>query len=131
MKVSSLIQQLEQKQIKKDLPEIKVGDTIQIDVLIRESIKKDTKTATKQNEKMETKERIQPYEGLVISHQNGSIHKTIIVRKIFQGIGVERVFLIHSPCIKTIRIKKHAKVRKSKLYFLRKVLGKKAKLESI
>lgn len=133
MNFSSLIQQLEQKQIekRKELPRIKVGDTIQIDVLIREVLKKDTKTVSKQNDKTETKERIQPYEGIVISQQNGSIQKTIIVRKTFQGIGVERVFLIHSPCIKTIRIKKHAKIRKSKLYFLRKAIGKKAKLDSI
>ena len=130
MKFSSLIHQLEQKQIEKrtKFSSIKVGDTVQINVLIREVIKKDTKAGSKQTEKTETKERIQPYEGIVISQKNGSIQKTIIVRKLFQGVGVERVFLIHSPCIKSIRIKKHANVRKSKLYFLRKAIGKKAKL---
>ena len=130
MKLFSLIYQLEQKQIEKRtiLPLIQVGDTVQIDVLIREVIKKDTKAGSKQTDKTETKERIQPYEGIVISQKNRKIQKTIIVRKLFQGIGVERVFLIHSPCIKNIRIKKHANVRKSKLYFLRKAIGKKAKL---
>nr|YP_009105585.1 ribosomal protein L19 [Xylochloris irregularis]AIT94332.1 ribosomal protein L19 [Xylochloris irregularis] len=130
MKPNLLIQQIEQKMLKPttSLPEIRVGDTVQLDVLIREVVKKDVKAGNKQTEKVEIKERVQPYEGVVIAHRNGGIKKSITVRKIFQGIGVERVFFVHSRCVKAIRIKSKAKVRRAKLYYLRGTVGKKAKL---
>lgn len=70
------------------------------------------------------KERVQPYEGTVIAMRNGGINETITVRKTFQGVGVERVFLLHSPRIADIKIIRRGKVRRAKLYYLRDRVGK-------
>ena len=70
------------------------------------------------------KERTQPYEGVVIAMRNGGINETITVRRIFQGVGVERVFLLHSPRIESIKIIRRGKVRRAKLYYLRDRVGK-------
>jgi large subunit ribosomal protein L19 len=70
------------------------------------------------------KERVQPYEGTVIAMRNGGINETITVRRVFQGVGVERVFLIHSPRIATIQVMRRGKVRRAKLYYLRDRVGK-------
>ena len=75
------------------------------------------------------KERIQPYQGTVIAQHRGGMNTTITVRRIFQGIGVERVFTIHSPCVKEIEIVRRAKVRRSKLYYLRDRSGKATRLK--
>lgn len=102
------IENLRQQLNKPDLPEIYVGDTVKVSVKIQEG----------------GKERIQPYEGIVIAKRHGSINATITVRKIFQGVGVERVFLIHSPRIVSIKVLRRGKVRRAKLYYLRDRVGK-------
>ncbi|HAC64408.1 MAG TPA: 50S ribosomal protein L19 [Cyanothece sp. UBA12306] len=108
MKGQEIIKSIESEYLKTDLPTIHVGDTIRVGVRIREG----------------GKERIQPYEGTVIAMRNGGISETITVRKIFQGVGVERVFLIHSPRIADITIVRRGKVRRAKLYYLRDRVGK-------
>jgi large subunit ribosomal protein L19 len=113
MNAQAIIRSIEAEQIKTDLPIINVGDTIKVGVRIREG----------------EKERIQPYEGTVIAMRNGGINETITVRKIFQGVGVERVFLIHSPRIATITIIRRGKARRAKLYYLRDRVGKSARLK--
>jgi large subunit ribosomal protein L19 len=113
MNAQAIIRSIEAEQIKSDLPIIHVGDTIKVGVRIREG----------------EKERIQPYEGTVIAMRNGGINETITVRKIFQGVGVERVFLIHSPRIATITIIRRGKARRAKLYYLRDRVGKSARLK--
>jgi large subunit ribosomal protein L19 len=107
------ISQIENKFIKENLPIIKIGDSVKIGVKIIEG----------------TKERIQFYEGTIIAKKNSSINTTITVRKIFQGIGIERIFLIHSPKISSIIVAKSAKVRRSKLYYLRELKGKASRLK--
>ncbi|MDJ0510676.1 MAG: 50S ribosomal protein L19 [Crocosphaera sp.] len=108
MNVEAIIKDIESEYIKTDLPTIHVGDTIRVGVRIREG----------------GKERVQPYEGTVIAMRNGGINETITVRKIFQGVGVERVFLLHSPRIANIKIIRRGKVRRAKLYYLRERVGK-------
>lgn len=107
------ISKIENKFIKENLPIIKIGDSVKIGVKIIEG----------------TKERVQFYEGTIIAKKNGSINTTITVRKIFQGIGIERIFLIHSPKISSIIVVKSAKVRRSKLYYLRELKGKASRLK--
>ncbi|MDJ0581201.1 50S ribosomal protein L19 [Crocosphaera sp.] len=108
MNAEQIIKDIESEYIKKDLPTIHVGDTVRVGVRIREG----------------GKERVQPYEGTVIGMRNGGINETITVRKTFQGVGVERVFLIHSPRIADIKIMRRGKVRRAKLYYLRDRVGK-------
>lgn len=107
------IKNLENNFIKKDLPLLKIGDSVKIGVKIIEG----------------NKERIQFYEGTIIAKKNSSINTTITVRKVLQGIGVERVFLIHSPKVDSIIILRSAKVRRSKLYYLRNLQGKATRLK--
>jgi large subunit ribosomal protein L19 len=107
------ISKIESKFIKEDLPIIKIGDSVKIGVKIIEG----------------TKERVQFYEGTVIAKKNSSINTAITVRKIFQGIGIERIFLIHSPKIASISLLRSAKVRRSKLYYLRELKGKASRLK--
>jgi len=96
-------------QIKKDLPDIRPGDTVRIYQTIKEG----------------DKERLQSFEGIVIAKKHGKgISATITVRAIVSGVGVEKVFPIHSPIIKKIEISKKGKVRRAKLYYLRKTKGK-------
>ncbi|MDJ0600191.1 MAG: 50S ribosomal protein L19 [Crocosphaera sp.] len=108
MNVEAIIKDIESEYLKKDLPTIHVGDTVRVGVRIREG----------------GKERVQPYEGTVIAMRNGGISETITVRKIFQGVGVERVFLLHSPRIADIKVIRRGKVRRAKLYYLRDRVGK-------
>ncbi len=102
------IENLKKKFKKKEIPQIYVGDTVKVGVRIQEG----------------GKERVQPYEGTVIAMCNGGINETITVRKIFQGVGVERVFLLHSPRIASIKVQRRGKVRRAKLYYLRDRIGK-------
>ncbi|MFB2980950.1 50S ribosomal protein L19 [Microseira sp. BLCC-F43] len=113
MKAQEIIRSIEAEQLKKDLPEIYVGDTVKVGVLIQEG----------------NKERVQPYEGVVIAMRNGGINETITVRRVFQGVGVERVFLLHSPRIASIKVLRRAKVRRAKLYYLRARVGKATRLK--
>ena len=108
-----IIKNVEKDFLKKDLPVLKIGDSVRIGVKIIEG----------------NKERIQFYEGTIIAKNNSSINTTITVRKIFQGIGIERVFLLHSPKIDSITVLSSAKVRRAKLYYLRKLRGKASRLK--
>ncbi len=108
MKAQEIIRSIEAEQLKSDLPIIHVGDTIKVGVRIREG----------------GKERVQPYEGIVIAKRHGGINATMTVRRVFQGVGVERVFLLHSPRIDNIKIIRRGKVRRAKLYYLRDRVGK-------
>ncbi|WP_439330779.1 50S ribosomal protein L19 [Merismopedia glauca] len=108
MNAQEIIRSIEAEQMKSNLPIIHVGDTVKVGVKIQEG----------------NKERVQPYEGVVIAKHNGSINATITVRRIFQGVGVERVFLLHSPRIDNIKVIRRGKVRRAKLYYLRDRVGK-------
>ena len=109
---------------KKDLPTLQLGDTVKVTIYL-ELPKK-----VEEGEKKE-KERIQAYEGVIISkHKNSSqIDSTITVRKMFQGGGIEKVFVLNSPWIKTIEVRSRAKVKRAKLYYLRERTGKSARLK--
>jgi len=112
-----------------NLPQIKIGDTVRI-VIFLELPKEQADGNTKKDRK---KERIQAYEGVVIS-KHGNIEQpdsTITVRKMFQNGGIEKVFILHSPWIKNIQVLNSAKVRRSKLYYLRERTGKSARLKKI
>ncbi|MEO1523234.1 MAG: 50S ribosomal protein L19 [Cyanobacteria bacterium J06633_2] len=113
MNAQDIIRDIESKHLKDDLPTIHVGDTIRVGVLISEGGKK----------------RVQPYEGTVIAMRNGGINETITVRRIFQGIGVERVFLLHSPRVANIKVLRRGKARRAKLYYLRNRVGKATRLK--
>ena len=104
----NLIKEFENEQLKKELPEIYVGDTVKVGVKITEG----------------NKERVQPYEGVVIAKRHGGINQTITVRRIFQGIGVERVFMLHSPQVASLKVERRGKVRRAKLFYLRDRVGK-------
>ena len=106
--VTNLIKEFENEQLKKELPEIYVGDTVKVGVKITEG----------------NKERVQPYEGVVIAKRHGGINQTITVRRIFQGIGVERVFMLHSPQVASLKVERRGKVRRAKLFYLRDRVGK-------
>ncbi len=105
---AEIIKTFEDSQLSKDLPDIYVGDTVRVGVRISEG----------------NKERVQPYEGVVIAKRHGGIHQTITVRRIFQGIGVERIFLVHSPQVASIKVERRGKVRRAKLFYLRERVGK-------
>nr|YP_009394632.1 ribosomal protein L19 [Vertebrata thuyoides]ARW63194.1 ribosomal protein L19 [Vertebrata thuyoides] len=112
-RLSPFINLIENDYTKKNLPSIEIGDSIKIQKIIQEG----------------NKERIQISEGVIIGKNNSGINKTITIRKTIQSIGVERIYLIHSPQIINIEIIKRAKVRKSKLYYLRKRSGKSTRLK--
>jgi large subunit ribosomal protein L19 len=105
---SNLIKEFEREQLKNQLPEIYVGDTVKVGVKITEG----------------NKERVQPYEGVVIAKRHGGLNQTITVRRIFQGIGVERVFMLHSPQVASLKVERRGKVRRAKLFYLRDRVGK-------
>ena len=113
MNAEQAIRSLEADYIKTDLPDIYVGDTIRVGVRIQEG----------------GKERVQPYEGTVIAMRNGGINQSITVRRVFQGVGVERVFLLHAPRVANIKIIRRGKARRAKLYYLRDRIGKATRLK--
>ena len=108
LSASNLIKEFENGQLKKELPEIYVGDTVKVGVKITEG----------------NKERVQPYEGVVIAKRHGGLNQTITVRRIFQGIGVERLYMIHSPQVASLKFELRGKVRRAKLFYLRDRVGK-------
>ena len=111
--MSKILDQFNKEQIK-DMPQVKPGDTIKVHQKIKEG----------------DKERIQIFEGVVIARKHGKgISSTITVRKVAEGIGVERIFPVFSPSIDKIEVLRHGKVRRSKLYYLKTAKGKKAKLK--
>ncbi len=98
---------INKKQIKSDIPEFRVGDTVRVDVKIIEG----------------KRERIQAFEGVVVARKGGSVNETFTVRKMSSGIGVERTFPVHSPIIDQIKVIRKGKVRRAKLTFLRGLIG--------
>ena len=108
-----IINNVEQSFMKKSIPILKIGDNVKIGVKIIEG----------------NKGRVQFYEGTIIAKKNSSINKTITVRKTLQGIGVERIFLVHSPKLDSITVLRSSKVRRSKLYYLRNLKGKASRLK--
>ncbi|HDP69929.1 MAG TPA: 50S ribosomal protein L19 [Actinobacteria bacterium] len=109
----NIIEALEKEQVRDDLPDFRVGDTVNVHLKIVES----------------GKERIQVYKGLIIRKQNGGARETFTVRKISFGVGVEKTFPVHSPKIAKIEILSRGHTRRAKLYFLRERVGKRAKLK--
>lgn len=107
-----VIKALEATQLKSDLPDIQIGDMVKVHFRIVEG-----KT-----------ERTQIYEGLVIAKNNGGIRKSITVRKLSYGVGVERVFPVHSPRVQLVELVRRGRVRRSKLYYIRHRIGKAAKV---
>jgi len=111
--MSKIIQQIEMEQLKKDVPEFRTGDTVVVQVEVKEG----------------TRTRMQAYEGVVIAKRNRGLNSSFTVRKISHGEGVERVFQTHSPVVKGIEVKRRGHVRKAKLYYLRGLTGKGARIK--
>ncbi len=112
MKAATIIQKIEEAQLRKDLPAFCVGDVVVVQVEVKEG----------------NRTRIQAFEGVVIAKRNRGLHSAFTVRKMSHGEGVERVFPLHSPMIKGIEIKRKGHVRKAKLYHLRGLTGKAARI---
>ena len=106
--MNPIIKNLESEYTTREIPEMNPGDTVRVSVKIVEG----------------NKERIQAYEGTIIAEHGSGINKTITVRKVFQGVGVERVFLVHSPRIDKITVQRKGDVKRAKLYYLRERSGK-------
>jgi len=111
--MSSLINTIEKEFMKENVADFNVGDTVKVFVKVVEG----------------TRERLQAYEGVVIARKNGGVRETFTVRRISFGVGVERVFPVHSPRIDRVEVVKHGKVRRAKLYYLRNLSGKAAKIK--
>lgn len=111
----NILNVIESEQLKNDLPQFNVGDTVKVHVKIKEG----------------TRERIQVFEGTVIKRQNGGLRETFTVRRISYGVGVERTFPVHSPKVDKIEVVRRGRVRRAKLYYLRKRVGKAAKVKEI
>ena len=109
----NLINEIENNQLKTDLPELNSGASVKVNVKVSEG----------------NRERIQTFEGVIISINGVGISKTITVRKLSFGVGVERIFPVHAPIVESIEIQRKGKVRRSKLYYLRDRIGKSAKIK--
>lgn len=112
---TALLASVENSQLRKDIPEIRSGDTVRLQVKVVEG----------------NRERLQPYEGVVMRLRGGSINRNFTVRRITHGIGVERTFLINSPRVEKIEVIRHARVRRKQLYYLRGLTGKAARLKEL
>lgn len=111
----NLVNEITKGQMRDDLPELRPGQTVRVDVYIKEG----------------EKSRIQAYEGVIVKLQGSGIGKTFTVRKISSGVGVERTFPVHSPIIDKVTVIRHGKVRRAKLTYLRNRSGKSAKIKEI
>ena len=111
--MNEIIRSIEAKQLRSDLPQINVGDTVRVWVKVVEG----------------SRERLQAFEGTVIAKRNGGIRETFTVRRVSYGIGVERTFPLHSPRVDHIEMIRRGKVRRAKLYYLRNLQGKAAKIK--
>ena len=111
----TIIEQINQENIKAEVPSFNVGDTVKVSVKVIEG----------------TRERIQAYEGIVIAKRGGGISETFTVRRISFGVGVERTFPLHSPKVTEVKVVKKGAVRRAKLYYLRGLTGKAAKVKEI
>ncbi len=112
---NSLIQELTREQLRTDLPNFRPGDTLKVHVKVKEG----------------TRERVQLFEGVVIKRRGGGISASYTVRKISYGVGVERTFPLHSPRVDKIEVLRRGKVRRAKLYYLRNLRGKAARIKEI
>jgi large subunit ribosomal protein L19 len=115
MIVMDLMEIVKKKQMKENAPVFNVGDTVKVHVKIKEG----------------ERARIQVFEGVVIAKEHGQVEKTFTVRKIAHGIGVERVFPLHSPVVENVEVSRKGKVRRCKLYYLRDRVGKAAKVKEL
>ena len=111
--MSEIIRSIEQAQLRTDLPSFNVGDTLRVFVKVVEG----------------SRERLQAFEGTVIAKRNGGVRETFTVRRVSYGIGVERTFPLHSPRVDHIEVIRRGKVRRAKLYYLRNLQGKAAKIK--
>ncbi|MBU6196954.1 MAG: 50S ribosomal protein L19 [Cyanobacteria bacterium REEB446] len=109
--MNQLIKDIESKHLKAEPPVIRVGDTVKVETIIQEA---------------SGKERSQHFEGLIIARAGTGVNETFRVRRIFQGVGIERTFLVHSPKIRAVKVIRSGRTRRAKLYFLRSRIGTKA-----
>ncbi len=109
----NLIQAIEAEQLRKDIPDFRPGDTVRVSVLVKEG----------------NRERVQAFEGVVIARDGGGLTETFTVRRIASGVGVERIFPVHSPRLEKIEVLRHGQVRRAKLYYLRGLRGKAARIK--
>tara|TARA_Y100000758_G_scaffold41843_1_gene27146 strand:- start:885 stop:1235 length:351 start_codon:yes stop_codon:yes gene_type:complete len=113
MRRNKVIEAIENEQLKEDVPTFRPGDTVSVEVRVREG----------------ARERIQTFEGVVIGKRNRGVNSAFTVRKISHGVGVERTFQTHSPVIASIQIKRRGDVRQAKLYYLRELSGRAARIK--
>ncbi|MGN1070092.1 MAG: 50S ribosomal protein L19 [Candidatus Fimadaptatus sp.] len=111
--MNEIIRSIESAQLRTDIPEFRVGDTLRVQVKVVEG----------------SRERLQAFEGVCIARRNGSCRETFTVRRTSYGIGVERTFPVHSPRVDSITVIRRGKVRRAKLYYLRSLSGKAAKIK--
>ena len=111
-KKMNLIESINAAQLRTDIPDFRPGDTVRVHAKVVEG----------------TRERIQMFEGVVIARKNSGINETYTVRKISNGVGVELIFPVHTPRVEQIEVIRHGKVRRAKLYYLRALTGKKARI---
>jgi large subunit ribosomal protein L19 len=111
--MSKIIEMLEQEQMKQDLPAFAPGDTVVVQVKVTEG----------------DKSRLQAFEGVILAVKNRGLHSAFTVRKVSNGVGVERVFQTHSPIVDSIEVKRRGDVRQAKLYYLRELSGRKARIK--
>lgn len=112
--MSNIVEEIEKEYMKKEVPAFNVGDLVRVDVKVKEG----------------NRERVQGFEGTVIAKKNGGVRETFTVRRVSFGIGIERTFPIHSPRIDNVTVIRKGKVRRAKLYYLRNLSGKAAKIKS-
>ena len=113
--MNDIIKNIEAAQLKETVPEFNVGDTVRVSSKVKEG----------------NRERLQVFEGVVTKRQNGGARETFTVRKISNGVGVEKTWPLHSPVIGNIEVIRHGKVRRAKLFYLRKRTGKAAKVKEV
>ena len=111
--MSAIIRAIEEEQMQKSIPDFRIGDTVIVQVKVKEG----------------ARERLQAYEGIVIARRNRGVRSSVTVRKISYGEGVERVFPLYSPLVSNIEIKRRGDVRRAKLYYLRNLRGKAARIK--
>lgn len=113
--MNNIIRSIENESLKKHVPQFNVGDLVKVSIKVVEG----------------EKERIQAYEGRVIARKNGGLRETFTVRRVSFGVGVERVFLLHSPRVEKVEVVKRGRVRRAKLYYLRNLSGNAAKIKEV
>ncbi len=111
----NVIEALEKEQLRSDIPDFKAGDTVRLSIKVVEG----------------GKERIQQFEGIVIKRQNSGVRETFTVRRVSYGVGVEKTFPVHSPRLDKIQVMRRGRVRRAKLYYLRNLTGKAARIKDI